>query len=133
MVTETEIRNALRGVNDPEMPINIVDLGIVDSVHIEHGDSPAGAVITVDILPTFVGCAMLPVIEDDVRKKIRSLPGVGDVRVQMRFHPPWSVDRISSAGRKALKEFGVTVPRHGEATECDNSPVECPFCGSNEV
>ena len=105
MVTEEEVLDALRSVLDPEMPINIVDLGIVDVVRIE----PEGKVI-VDILPTFVGCPALHVIEDQVRKRIAKLSGVKDVEVRIRFDPPWTVDRISGAGRDALQRVGITVP-----------------------
>jgi ring-1,2-phenylacetyl-CoA epoxidase subunit PaaD len=123
MVTEEEVLDALRSVLDPEMPINIVDLGIVDVVRIE----PEGKVI-VDILPTFVGCPALHVIEDQVRKRIAKLSGVKDVEVRIRFDPPWTVDRISGAGRDALQRVGITVP--GIANE---PQPRCPFCGSAAV
>ena len=80
----------------------------------------------VDLLPTFVGCPALPVIEEEVRKRISALPGVGEVAVRFLFAPPWTVDRISPAGREALRKFGITVPAASE------QPV-CPLCGSATV
>jgi len=124
MVTEKNIRGVLRTINDPEMPINIIDLGIVEAVRIEDGDKTA--CVTVDLLPTFVGCPALPVIEEEVRKRISALPGVGEVAVRFLFAPPWTVDRISPAGREALRKFGITVPAASE------QPV-CPLCGSATV
>jgi ring-1,2-phenylacetyl-CoA epoxidase subunit PaaD len=124
MVTEKNIRGVLRTINDPEMPINIIDLGIVEAVRIEDGDKTAR--VTVDLLPTFVGCPALPVIEEEVRKRISALPGVGEVAVRFLFAPPWTVDRISPAGREALRKFGITVPAASE------QPV-CPLCGSATV
>src|SRR5262249_45490727 len=101
MVTESEITEILRTINDPEMPINIVDLGIIDSVSVAGAECP-GSRINVDVLPTFVGCAALPMIESMIRQKLCHLPGVASVEVNFKYSPAWTVDRISAAGREAL-------------------------------
>ena len=121
MVSRDAILDALRAVDDPEMPVNIVDLGLVGDVRAE-GDR-----VTVDLLPTFVGCHAWPVIEEQVRRQLAALPGVSAVEVRTRFDPPWTVERISPAGRDALRHFGITVP------EDTNNPPHCPFCGSADV
>lgn len=121
MVTRDAIFDVLRTVNDPEMPINIVDLGIVEAV------GATGGQVTVDLLPTFVGCHALPAIEADVRKHLLAVPGVESVTVRFHYDPPWTVDRVSSAGREALRQFGITVAGPADAPPC------CPFCGSADV
>jgi ring-1,2-phenylacetyl-CoA epoxidase subunit PaaD len=134
MVTESQVIEVLRTINDPEMPINIVDLGIIDSVRVAVAECP-GSSIKVDVLPTFVGCAALPMIESMIRQKLSHLPGVGSVEVNFKYSPAWTVDRISAAGREALGRFGVTVP-HLRTALADEEAVEkltCPFCGSENV
>jgi ring-1,2-phenylacetyl-CoA epoxidase subunit PaaD len=88
----------------------------------------AKASVSIDLLPTFVGCPALHAIEAEVRRRVSALSGVAQVDVHFRFDPPWSVNRISEAGREALKQFGVTVPG---LTGVPAPP--CPFCGSSAV
>ena len=126
MVTDQAILDVLRTIDDPEMPINIVDLGIVERVQVApyHNKSGAGGgtlttadtavahgvrkeqgtvKVVVDVLPTFVGCPALPVIESEIRKRVQSLQGVAEVVVNFKYDPPWTVDRISTAGRESLR------------------------------
>lgn len=135
--------DVLREIPDPEMPISIVDLGIVESVAIDD------RVVTVDVLPTFVGCPALPMISDDITRKVSELPDVDAVHVNFIFEPPWSVDRITEAGRESLREHGVTVPEQGSGAggpelqsiisrskatvQLQTSAIPCPFCGSNQT
>jgi ring-1,2-phenylacetyl-CoA epoxidase subunit PaaD len=127
MATEAEVRNVLRTVNDPEMPISIVDLGMVAGVRLEENSSR----VCIDLLPTFVGCPALGLIQEEVVNRLRTLPGVHQVEVCFRYDPPWSVDRISESGREALRQIGVTVPEPLGSGE-PNEP-RCPFCGSDNV
>src|SRR5260370_40270028 len=131
MVSKEAILEELRTINDPEMPISIVDLGIVEDVRIET-DTASGAgakaSVSIDLLPTFVGCPALHAIEEEVRQRVSALLGVAGVEVHFRFDPPWTVDRISAAGREALKQFGVSVPGLTEVPA-----PQCPFCGSSAV
>ena len=121
MVSRDAVLEVLRTIDDPEMPINIVDLGLIGDVRIEESG------VAVDLLPTFVGCHALPVIEDQVRKQVAVLEGVNRVEVRTRFDPPWTVDRITPAGRETLRRVGITVPEGLDA------PIRCPFCGSSDV
>ncbi|MCH8316341.1 MAG: phenylacetate-CoA oxygenase subunit PaaJ [Planctomycetes bacterium] len=140
MIDTESIMDVLREIPDPEMPISIVDLGLVEDVRIEtNGDS---AVVSIDILPTFVGCPALPMIENEIRTKVGAVEGVGEVSVQFIYDPPWSVDRISDDGRRSLAAHGVTVPEHGSkldvpghgsTVELRTSAIACPFCNSNET
>jgi ring-1,2-phenylacetyl-CoA epoxidase subunit PaaD len=129
MVTREEILSALRTVDDPEMPINIVDLGLVEKIDLRPEESGAG--VEIEILPTFVGCAALPLIENEIRRRVAALPGVVAVEVTISYSPAWTVDRITAAGRESLRRHGVTVPGSGE-DPAGNTPV-CPFCGSAKV
>jgi len=127
VVKHADIMGVLRTIDDPEMPISIVDLGIVHAVVVEDG------AVHVDVLPTFVGCPALPMIESDIRTKVGAVPGVSSVKVTFRNDPPWTVDRISEAGRASLKEHGVTVPAPGTVElrmSAASGTVACPFCGA---
>lgn len=140
--------DVLQAIPDPEMPIGIVDLGLVERVSISNGGSEGasgnGSRIEIDLLPTFIGCPALEMIAGDVRAKVGGLPGVGEVRVNWVFDPPWSVDRITMAGRASLREHGVTAPERGnhlpvaghaspQAVALRTSAVPCPFCGSRST
>ena len=132
MNTEVEdVLAALREIPDPEMPIGIVDLGIVERVHIESENGRRIARIT--LLPTFVGCPALDMIRDQVTECVRAMEGIDDAEVAFVFDPPWSIDRISDAGRDSLAAHGVTVPAAGGpvAVTLSTSAVPCPFCASN--
>jgi ring-1,2-phenylacetyl-CoA epoxidase subunit PaaD len=145
MVTINEILDTLRTIDDPEMPINIVDLGIVENVQLRQasdsrarsasagpGESDGQQVhVSVDILPTFVGCPALPVIENEIQRRLGALPGVACVDVQIHYAPAWTVDRITAAGRESLCRHGVTVPLAGD--ESTSPPAFCPFCGATTV
>lgn len=134
--TRDTVMDVLRTIDDPEMPISIVDLGMVE--HVEVAQQVESVRVAVTLLPTFVGCPAIPMIEKEVRTKIGALPGVGDVAVTFVFDPPWSVDRISDAGRESLRTIGVTMPGLPDAASTsisDNAshPPACPFCGEHET
>ncbi len=140
MLDTESIVDVLREIPDPEMPISIVDLGLVEDVRVESNGEAAS--VSIDILPTFVGCPALSMIENEIRTKVGAVEGVGEVSVQFIYDPPWSVDRISDDGRQSLAAHGVTVPEHGSKlhvpghggkVELRTSAIACPFCGSNET
>ncbi len=148
MIDTEAIMDVLREIPDPEMPISIVDLGLVEDIRVEsNGEAPDGigtgrASVFIDILPTFVGCPALPMIGNEIRTKVGAVEGVGEVSVQFIYDPPWSVDRISDEGRQSLAAHGVTVPEHGSkldvpghgsTVELRTSAIACPFCSSNET
>ncbi len=123
MVTRQDILEVLKTIDDPEMAINIVDLGLVDKVELNEDGS-----LSIDILPTFVGCHALPVIEGQIRQRLAGLPGVKSVEVYTRYSPPWKVDRITPAGRERLRSHGIAVPE----SQSEEHP-RCPWCGSTSV
>ncbi len=141
MIRRDDILAVLQTIDDPEMPISIVDLGLIEHVEVEGVEGEGGARVHIDLLPTFVGCHALPMMERDIREKLGAVAGVVDVTVRFLFSPPWSVDRISEAGRAALRGFGVTVPQRAPASEHGSllvelgtpRPAACPFCRSANV
>lgn len=128
-----QIEAVLTTINDPEMPISIVDLGIVDSVDARDGE------VRVRLLPTFVGCPALDMLRDEIVHKTSRLPGVTRVHVEFAFDPPWTPDRISAAGRADLQRFGVTVPKRGAGASEQLvqlggiERVACPYCGAADA
>ena len=138
MIDPRQVRDALATIPDPEMPISIVDLGMVHDVRVD----PDRRCIEVDILPTFVGCPALDLIRERISQTLGELAGVEQVRVRFVHDPPWSPDRISDAGRESLRQFGVVVPPRGCGPQAQAVPLTvggrpaapaCPFCGSEDV
>ena len=131
MIDTDAIMSVLETIPDPEMPVNIVDLGLIERLTIEPEDG--GARVVIDVLPTFVGCPALDMIRGDIEAKVGHLAGVDGVVVNFIHDPPWSVDRISEAGRASLKQIGVGVPGRDAGMLQMGTPVPCPFCGATET
>jgi metal-sulfur cluster biosynthetic enzyme len=96
---EEMVRDALSEVIDPELGCNIVDLGLIYSIQIEGTD------VSVQMTLTTAGCPMHESIADGVKAAIEQLPGVKAVDVQLVWHPPWTPEKLTNAGRQAL---GIT-------------------------
>jgi len=96
MATKEEVLEALKSCYDPEIPVNIVDLGLVYEVRID------GGTIGVEMTLTARGCGMGEMIAAQAQDALRAIPGVSDARVELVFDPPWSPERISPEGRKSL-------------------------------
>ena len=99
--SEQAVWDALKTCFDPEIPVNIVDLGLVYDLAIDR--TPAGKnVLEVKMTLTAPGCGMGPVIAEDARQKISALPGVESARVHIVWDPQWTPQMISETGRKIL-------------------------------
>lgn len=99
--SEQAVWNALKGCFDPEIPVNIVDLGLVYDLDID--DSPSGGKrVDVKMTLTAPGCGMGPVIAEDARQRVAALPDVTEARVHIVWDPQWTPQMISDAGRKQL-------------------------------
>ena len=94
---------ALAEVQDPEMPVNLVDLGLIYDVREQHG------VVDVDLTFTAMGCPASEFILDDVRERLLREPGVNEVRVNVVWDPPWTTARMTDEGRDALEQWGLAV------------------------
>ena len=94
---------ALTEVQDPEMPINLVDLGVIYRVAEE------GGIVEVDLTFTAMGCPASDFILEDVRERLLREEGVREVRINVVWNPPWTVARVTEAGRDALQSWGLAV------------------------
>ena len=105
-VREEDVWRALRQCYDPEIPVNVVDLGLVYDLVITptRGGSPApaGARVGVKMTLTAPGCGMGPAIAADARARILALPGVAEADVALVWDPPWSAEMVSPEGRRVL-------------------------------
>ena len=99
-VSEAHVDQALRSVYDPEIPVNLLDLGLVYDVAVE------GSVVRITMTLTAPGCGMGPVLVDDVKYRIGKVPGVSDVQVELVFDPPWNRDMMSEEAQLELGMFG---------------------------
>ncbi|MFI5335615.1 MAG: putative Fe-S cluster assembly protein SufT [Opitutales bacterium] len=91
----------LRQVYDPEIPVNIVDLGLVYSMDIEKAE-PEGFKVSVAMTLTAPGCGMGPAIAEDAKSKILLVPGIEDADVRITWEPPWNQSMISEEGKMKL-------------------------------
>jgi metal-sulfur cluster biosynthetic enzyme len=102
-----DIEEAMRDVVDPELGINVVDLGLVYGVHLEEGDE--GTVALVDMTLTSPACPLTDVIEDQSRSALVGAGLVDELRINWVWNPPWGPDKITDDGRDQLRALGFTV------------------------
>jgi probable FeS assembly SUF system protein SufT len=100
-VSEDEVWNQLKQCYDPEIPVNIVDLGLVYDCRLIKKDD-GGTRVEVKMTLTAPGCGMGPAIAHDAQSKILSIDGVDEADVQLVWDPPWDQNMISEAGRMKL-------------------------------
>ena len=91
-----DVMEALKDVFDPEIPVNVVDLGLVYDCKVEDGD------VSVKMTLTFPGCGMGPYIAQQAEWRIAEIDDVEDVEVEIVYDPPWSADMISEDGKAQL-------------------------------
>jgi metal-sulfur cluster biosynthetic enzyme len=101
-----DLEEAMRDVVDPELGINVVDLGLVYDIRVDQS-----RVATVDMTLTSAACPLTDVIEDQTRSALISGPGglVDDVKINWVWMPPWGPDKITEDGREQLRALGFTV------------------------
>jgi len=102
----------LRTVYDPEIPVNIVDLGLIYSAAATEAEG-GGKRVEVRMTLTAPGCAMADTIKADVERKLKRLPEVSEVRVEVVFDPPWDKSRMSEAAKLQLgfdEVYGASEP-----------------------
>ncbi len=120
-VTQEDILGALKECYDPEIPVNIVDLGLIYDVKLENaksneanaaGASPESTAgeslpgdeqdVTVDMTLTAQGCPAHVTISDQVKARLEQLPGIRNASVNVVWSPPWTPERLSAEARKTL-------------------------------
>lgn len=98
MVTKATIIETLKEVYDPEIPINIVDLGLIYDVQITENN------VQIRMTLTAPHCPLAGFMQEDVRKKLEKIEGIGKVKVELVWDPPWSPERLSP---DIKAEFGM--------------------------
>jgi metal-sulfur cluster biosynthetic enzyme len=96
MITREQVDEKLKQCFDPEIPVNVLDLGLIYNVGIEDDK------VNVRMTLTAPGCGMGPMIAEDVRTKISAIPGVKEAKVEMVFDPPWTPEKMSEDAKKQL-------------------------------
>jgi len=102
-----DVEEAMRDVVDPELGINVVDLGLVYDIHVDEDN-----VAILDMTLTSAACPLTDVIQDQTRAALTGGPGGGlvdDVRINWVWMPPWGPDKITEDGREQLRALGFTV------------------------
>jgi metal-sulfur cluster biosynthetic enzyme len=102
VATEDQVIEAMMDVVDPELGINVVDLGLVYGVTVDDGN-----VATVDMTLTSAACPLTDVIEDQTRAALTDV--VSDFRINWVWMPPWGPDKITDEGREMLRALGFNV------------------------
>lgn len=95
-LTEADVLTALQEVFDPEIPVNIVDLGLVYEVNL------LPARVDIKMTLTAIGCPMAPEVMTDVRDRLLRLPGIGEANVELVYEPPWTPERMTEDARWEL-------------------------------
>lgn len=135
-LTERRVWDELARIPDPEIPaISVVDLGVIGSVRVEQDR------VRVELLPTFVGCPAVGVMQEQITERIGALGLAPAVDVVVTMDPPWTSDRITPVGRERLRLSGFappaplpTGPALGTLDELAVLPIaECPYCGSRNT
>lgn len=99
-----QILEALKVVNDPEIPVNVVDLGLIYDVRINDD-----AVVDIDMTLTSMGCPVQDMIEADAELAAMKVEGVKRVNVEFVWSPPWSPQKMSDDGKKQMRMFGFNI------------------------
>ncbi|MBA3560338.1 MAG: metal-sulfur cluster assembly factor [Gemmatimonadaceae bacterium] len=95
-ITEDQVKSVLRRVKDPDLNLNILDLGLIYSIRVD------GAKVSVDMSLTSPGCPSGPEIMRDAEQQIRAMPGVEEVAINLVWTPFWTADRIEPRIRSYL-------------------------------
>ena len=102
-----DLEEAMRDVVDPELGINVVDLGLVYGLTVEKSD--AGTVALIDMTLTSAACPLTDVIEDQTLNALVGPGLVNEVKINWVWNPPWGPDKITDDGRDQLRALGFTV------------------------
>lgn len=101
--TERDVWNALYEVQDPEMPISVVDLGLIYSIEVDDGHA------AIDMTLTYTGCPARDMLREEIREATATVAGIDEVDLQLVWNPEWSVEMVTEQGKQDLREFGLSV------------------------
>jgi metal-sulfur cluster biosynthetic enzyme len=100
---EERVWSALAEINDPEMPVNLVDLGLIYGLTVEGGR------VRVRLTFTAMGCPATEMLMGDIRERLLAEPGIEEVGLDVVWDPPWTSARLTADGREALRLWGLSV------------------------
>jgi metal-sulfur cluster biosynthetic enzyme len=100
---QTRVWAALAEINDPEMPVNLVDLGLI------YGLDVIGGAVRLRLTFTAMGCPATEMIMGDIRDRLLAEPGVESVAIEVVWDPPWTSARLTPDGRGALLAWGLSI------------------------
>jgi ring-1,2-phenylacetyl-CoA epoxidase subunit PaaD len=135
---ESAVWTALAEIADPEIPaISLVDLGVIRGFAFKPREA-GGERLTVELMPTFVGCPAIDVMRQQIGERLGGLGLADEVVVELTFAEPWTSDRITPAGREALRSSGFAPPMTIGSTFTGDSlavlPIAtCPYCASRNT
>lgn len=99
-----EVREALKVVRDPEIPVNVVDLGLIYAVDVD-----ADGVVAIEMTLTSMGCPVQDMIQADAELAAMKVDGVRRVQVEFVWSPAWTTDKMSEDGKKQMRMFGFNL------------------------
>ena len=102
--TEEAIREALKVVKDPEIPVNVVDLGLVYNMDVKESGE-----VEIEMTLTSMGCPVQDMIKADAELAAMKVPGVNKVNVEFVWSPPWSPAKMTDEGKRQMRMFGFNV------------------------
>lgn len=136
---ELAVWAALEEIPDPEIPaVNVVELGVIGDVAFQPRPE-GGERLRVELLPTFVGCPAIDVMQQQIGERLTALDVADEVEVRLTFTPPWTSDRITPEGREKLRGSGFAPPLligpsfNGEELQLHLAQATCPYCGSRNT
>ena len=98
-----DVRVWMKDVLDPELPISIIDMGLIYDVRVD------GRAVELDITFTATACPCADFIMDDIRTRLLQEPACDKVQINIVWDPPWTNDRLSPEGRELLRAYGVSA------------------------
>lgn len=106
MVDEQDVQSALGTVDDPELPVSIVDMGLIYDVDVVEGSSTR---VEIEMTFTAMGCPAMDFLKHDVREAVLGIEDVDEVDIRTVWDPPWTTERMSKEARDVLRTAGVRV------------------------
>jgi len=101
-VTSDAIRNSLKQCMDPEVPLNIVDMGLIYGIDVTQNND-----VNIKMTMTTQGCPLHETLVQDVTRYAKKVPGVNNVKVDIVWDPPWTMDKMSDEAKQTLKDMGT--------------------------
>lgn len=100
---KADVWGVLYDIEDPEMPVSIVDLGLI------YGVDVTDDVATIDMTLTYSGCPARNMLMDEIEENVDAIDGIDGVHLRLVWDPGWSLEMVTDQGKSDLKEFGLSV------------------------